>query len=151
MRQPTAVPTQTMSASDMRLEGLVGKNVSLTLSPATLLYSSSGLTTQLGQIYSYTHPITGRVISYDDRAVNIEVPFNIGRSQIAPSNNTDVNAQSYIRLYSNVPGETQPIFITTNIFPLAAPASDCTDSNQSFCHGTFSIWFDRGAVENSLQ
>ena len=81
----------------------------------------------------------------------MEVTFNIGRSQISTANNLDVNAQSYIRLYSNVASETQPIFITSAPAALASPASDCTDSNQSFCHGTFSIWLDRSAVESNLQ
>ncbi len=152
MRQPpTAIPTQTMSPADQRLENLIGKNATLTLSPTIQLYSSNALTTQLGTVFSYTNPITGRVISYDDRAINIEVPFNIGRSQVATSNNTDVNAQTYVRLYSNVPSETQQIFVTTSIVSLAEPVTDCTDSNKSFCHGTFSIWLDRTLAESSLQ
>ena len=151
MREPTAIPTRTMSAADQRLENLIGKNATLTLSPTIQLYSSSTLTTQLGTVFSYTNPITGRVVSYDDRTINIVVPFNIGRSQVATSNNTDVNAQTYVRLYSNVPSETQQIFVTTGIVSLAEPVTDCTDSNKSFCHGTFSIWLDRTLAENNLQ
>ncbi|MBQ4513456.1 MAG: hypothetical protein II969_10705 [Anaerolineaceae bacterium] len=151
MREPTAIPTQTMSPADQRLESLIGKNATLTLSPTIQLYSTSALTTQLGTVFSYTNPITGRVVSYDDRTINIVVPFNIGRSQVATSNNTDVNAQTYVRLYSNVPSETQQIFVTTGIVSLAEPVTDCTDSNKSFCHGTFSIWLDRTLAESSLQ
>ena len=147
--QPTEAPT--LSAADSRLEQMMTRNVTLSLNAATELYTSPSLSTRLGQVYSYNHPISGRILSYDDKTINMEVTFNIGRSQISTANNLDVNAQSYIRLYSNVASETQPIFITSAPSTLASPASDCTDSNQSFCHGTFSIWLDRSAVEANLQ
>ena len=147
--QPTEAPT--LSAADSRLEQMMTRNVTLSLNAATELYTSPSLSTRLGQVYSYNHPISGRILSYDDKTINMEVTFNIGRSQISTANNLDVNAQSYIRLYSNVASETQPIFITSAPSTLASPASDCTDSNQSFCHGTFSIWLDRSAVESNLQ
>lgn len=146
---PTDVPT--LSAADARLEGMMSRNVTLNLNAATELYSSPSLSTRLGQVYSYNHPISGRIVSYDERTVNMEVTFNIGRSQISMGNNVDVNTQTYIRLYSNVASETQPIFITSGPVTLAAPATDCTDSAQSFCHGTFSIWLDRAVVEGNLQ
>ncbi len=149
MPVPTDVPT--LSAADARLEGMMSRNVTLNLNAATELYSSPSLSTRLGQVYSYNHPISGRIVSYDERTVNMEVTFNIGRSQISMGNNVDVNTQTYIRLYSNVASETQPIFITSGPVTLAAPATDCTDSAQSFCHGTFSIWLDRAVVEGNLQ
>jgi len=147
--QPTPEPT--LSPRDARLEAMVGKNVTLTLSPATQFYSSEALTTMYGTIWTQNRPVTGRLVSYNDRAINIEVDFNIGRSRIATTNDLDVGSQTYIRLYSNVPAETEPVFVTSNTFPLTAPATDCTDTAQSFCHGTFSIWLDRTVVENNLQ
>jgi hypothetical protein len=129
----------------------MSRNVTLNLTPATELYNSSSLTSSLGRIYSYNHPVSGRIISYDDRTINMEVTFNIGRSQISMDNNMDVNNQTYIRLYSNVASETQPIFITSGSTSLAIPATDCTDTTQSFCHGTYSIWLDRTVAEGNLQ
>lgn len=152
-RKAAPMPTETpaMSAADLRLEEMMSRNVTLNLNAATELFSSSTLSTRLGQVYSYNHPISGRIISYDDRTINMEVTFNIGRSQISTANNIDVNGQSYVRLYSNVASETQPIFITSGPVTLSSPATDCTDTAQSFCHGTFSIWFDRNTVEGNLQ
>ena len=146
--EPTA--TATMNAADARLEEMMSRNVTLTLNASTDLYSSSTLTTRLGQVYSYNHPISGRIVSYDAKTINMEVTFNIGRSRIAPDN-LEVSAQSYIRLYSNTAQETQPIFITSAPANLISSATDCTDSAQSFCHGTFSIWLDRSVAEKNLQ
>ena len=149
-RQPAATATPTMSAADARLEQMVGQSVTLTLDDRTQFYTSEALTSQLGTIWTRNRPLTGRLVSYDDRSINIEVPFNIGRSRIATSNDMDVNSQTYIRLYSNVPSETEPVFVTSNVVPLASPATDCTDNAQPFCHGTFSIWLDRTMVESNL-
>lgn len=150
-REPAPTETPALSRADQRLEDMMNRNVTITLNAATELYTSDSLTTRLGQVYSYNHPISGRIVSYNDRAINIEVTFNIGRSQISTSNNLDVNGTSYIRLYSNVAAETQPIFITSGPATLASPATDCTDTQQSFCHGTFSIWLDRTVAEGNIQ
>ena len=149
-REPAATATAELSPADARLEGMTGKNVTLRLNPQTQFYSSESLSTQLGTLWNLNQPINGRLVSYNERSINMEVPFNIGRSRISTGNNIDVNAQTYIRLYSNVASETEPIFITSDVFPLASPATDCTDSAQSFCHGTFSIWLDRSVVEGNL-
>ncbi|MBR6089242.1 MAG: hypothetical protein IKP86_04855 [Anaerolineaceae bacterium] len=151
LREPSASPTAVKSPGDLRLDGMMGKRVTLKLTPATQLFSSQTLTTLLGQVYDYNQPLNGQLISYDDRSINVEISFNIGRSQISTGNNLDVNAQSNIRLYSNVPSKTTPIFITSGVMRLVSPATDCTDAAESFCHGTFSIWLDRTIVENNLQ
>ncbi len=148
----TEEPVPQMSDADMRLETLVDHDVTVTLSESTSLYSSQDLTSLLGNVWIYNQPITGRLVSYSDRYVNVEVPFNIGRSQISSENDRTVAAQTYIRLYSNVAAETQPVFALQTPVTLVSPAEDCTDvPGQSFCHGTISIWFDRGAVESSLR
>lgn len=149
-RLPAATATPEKSPADVRLDGLVGQSVTLTLDDRTQFYTSESLTSQLGTIWTRNRPLTGRMVDYNDRAINIEVSFNIGRSRIATSNDMEVNAQTYIRLYSNVPSETEPVFVTSNVVSLASPATDCTDSAQAFCHGTFSIWLDRTMVESSL-
>lgn len=149
-RLPEATATPAMSAADLRLEGMKGQPVTLTLDDRTQFYTSDTLTSQLGTIWTRNRPLTGRLVGYNDRAINIEVSFNIGRSRIATSNDMDVNSQTYIRLYSNVPSETEPVFVTSNVVPLASPATDCTDTAQSFCHGTFSIWLDRTMAESNV-
>ena len=149
-RLPAATATAEKSPADVRLDGLVGQSVTLALDDRTQFYTSESLTSQLGTIWTRNRPLTGRMVAYNDRAINIEVPFNIGRSRIATSNDMEVNSQTYIRQYSNVPSETEPVFVTSNVVSLASPATDCTDSAQSFCHGTFSIWLDRTMVESSL-
>ncbi len=140
-----------VSEADARLDSLIGHDVTITLTEATSLFTSDSLTSQLGNVWIYNQPITGRFVSYSDRYVNVEVPFNIGRTQISADNNQTVAAQTYIRLYSNVASETQPVFALQTPVTLVSPASDCTEvPGQSFCHGTISIWFDRTAVESSL-
>ena len=150
--RPTATeePTAVISEADARLDSMMGRDVNVTLLPSTGLFSTEGLTGQLGRIYDSNKPLTGRLVSYTDRAVNVEVPFNIGRSQISSDNNTDVAISTYLRLYSNVPSETAPIIILDTVTHLVSPASDCTEGAQAFCHGTVSIWFDRTAVESNL-
>ena len=150
--RPTATeePTAVISEADARLDSMMGRDVNVTLLPSTGLFSTEGLIGQLGRIYDSNKPLTGRLISYTDRAVNVEIPFNIGRSQISSDNNTDVAISTYLRLYSNVPSETAPIIILDTVTQLVSPASDCTEGAQSFCHGTVSIWFDRTAVESNL-
>ena len=149
-RLPAATATTVKSPADTRLDGLVGQSVTLALDDRTQFYTSESLTSQLGTIWTRNRPLTGRLVSYNDRAINMEASFNIGRSRIATSDNMEVNSQTYIRLYSNVPSETEPVFVTSNVVSLASPATDCTDSAQSFCHGTFSIWLDRTMVESNL-
>ena len=130
---------------------MIGKEVTVPLSASVTLFNSEALVNHLGNIFAYT-PISGKLISYTDKAVNIQIPFNIGRSQIATTNDTEVTGASYIRQYSAIPSETQPIFVLGGNASLVSPATDCTDDpGKSFCHGTFSIWFDRTAVESTLQ
>ena len=147
---PAATATAEKSPADARLDGLVGQSVTLALDDRTQFYTSESLTSQIGTIWTRNRPLTGRLVSYNDRAINIEASFNIGRSRIATSDDKEVNSQTYIRLYSNVPSETEPVFVTSNVVSLASPATDCTDTAQSFCHGTFSIWLDRTMVESNL-
>lgn len=149
-RPPTEEPTPTLNAADARLDSMIGKDVTITFSPSTYLFSTEGLTGQLGRVVDFSKTPTGRLVAYTDRAVNVEVPFNIGRSVISGENNTDVAISAYLRLYSNVPAETAPVVILDQVYSLVSPASDCTEGTQSFCHGTISIWFDRTAVENNL-
>ena len=149
-RPPTEVPTATITAADARLDAMVGHDVTITFAPSVFLFSTEGLTGQLGRIVDFSKTPTGRLVAYTDRAVNVEVPFNIGRSVISSENNTDVAISAYLRLYSNVPAETAPVIILDQTYPLTSPASDCTEGTQSFCHGTVSIWFDRTAIENNL-
>ena len=144
-------PTPELSAADAYLEGLLGRQVTVNLTASSALYNSDALNAQLGPVFNYTQPLTGRLASYSDTAVNIEMPFNIGRDRISSGNNTDVMAATNIRLYSEVPSETTPIFILQGASPLIEPATDCTDiPGQSFCHGTFSIWFDRPTIEGNI-
>ena len=147
--QEPAVPEKT--DADMRLDTLVGKDVTITLDASTRLFTADTLTTQLGSVWTPNQPLTGRLISYTDRYINIEAPFNIGRSVISADNDRNIAAGTYIRLYSNVPSETQPVLALQSPITLTAPAADCTEGPQSFCHGTISIWFDRTAVESSLR
>ena len=144
-------PTEFVSEADARLDRMLGQDVSLAMGGVTKFYSSSSLSTEMGTIWSPFVTITGRLVGYDDRTINLDIPFNISRSQISLENNLDVSAYTYDRTYSNAAAETDPIFITSGPFQLAAPATDCTDTAQSFCHGTFSIWFDRAIVEDRLQ
>ena len=144
-------PTAVLSAADAYLDGLLGKDVTINLSASTVLFNSEALSGQLGPVFNYTQPLSGRLVSYSDTAVNIEIPFNIGRDRISSGNDTDVMAATNIRLYSPVASESTPIFILQGAAPLAAPATDCTDvPGQSFCHGTFSIWFARSVVEYNI-
>ena len=147
-RPPTEAPTATVSAADARLDAMVGRDVTVTLSNSMGLYSTEGLSGQLGRIFDPNKPLSGRLTKYTDRAVNVEIPFNIGRSQISDDNNVGIS--TYLRLYSNVPSETAPIIILDLLTQLVSPATDCTDGPQSFCHGTISIWFDRTAIENNI-
>lgn len=150
--QPTEAPTPSVSAADARLDGMLGSNITVDLNASTYLYNSEALSGQLGPVFNYMQPLTGRLVNYTEKAVNIEIPFNIGRSQIDTANNLEVRAATNIRLYSQVASETTPIFILQSAARLASPATDCTDvPGQSFCHGTFSIWFDRSIVEGNLR
>lgn len=146
----TEIPAPVVSEADARLDSMMGRDITVTLLPSTALFSTEALSGQLGRIYDSNKPLTGRLISYTDRAVNIEIPFNIGRSQISSDNNTDVAISTYLRLFSNVPSETAPIIIVDVPTKLVTPATDCTEGQQSFCHGTVSVWFDRSAVESTL-
>ena len=150
--EPEVPAAPQVPEADVRLESMVGQNVTVTLTESTSLFSSQDLTSLLGSVWIYNQPITGRLVSYSDRYVNVEVPFNIGRSQISSDNDRSVASQTYIRLYSNVASETQPVFALQMPVTLVSPAADCTDvPGQSFCHGTISIWFDRSAVESSIR
>ena len=150
--RPTATeePTAVLSEADARLESMMGREISVQLLPSTGLFSTEALSGQLGRIYDSNKPLNGRIVAYTERAVNIQIPFNIGRSQISADDDTEVAISTYLRLYSNVPSETAPIIILDTVTRLVSPASDCTDGTQSFCHGTISIWFDRSSVESLL-
>ena len=150
--RPTEAPTKAVSAADARLDEMMTREVTLSLNSATRLFKSEGLYDELGSIYNYTQLLTGHLVSYTDTALNLEIPFNIGRSQISGENNTEVTAASNIRQYTTTASESNPIFILRERTSLVAPASECTEiPGQSFCHGTFSIWFDRSVVENNLR
>jgi hypothetical protein len=56
-----------------------------------------------------------------------------------------------IRQYSDVPAETTAIFITQTEVMLTSPATDCTDSKFSFCHGTISVWIPRTSIESTIK
>lgn len=160
---PTPIPTEAplvaileseeTSPADVRLDSMLGNNVSFDLTGTTLLFADEDLSesNQLGTVINYAQQINGKLAAYTDKAINIEAEFNIGRSQIEVANNRVVQNGSYIRLYSAVPSETTPIFILQKGIELVGTASACTDSQtQSFCHGTISIWFDRAAIESAL-
>ncbi len=151
IEKPTEEAAPPVPEADMRLESMLGKDVTLTLDASTRLFSTDTLTSQLGSVWTPNQPITGRLASYSDRYVNLEVPFNIGRSVISAENDRSIAAGTYIRLYSNVASETAPVFALQAPVTLISPAADCTEGPQSFCHGTISIWFDRTAVESSLR
>ncbi len=160
---PTPIPTEpsvvdlvegaAVSQADARLDSLLGSAVTFDLDGAAVLYADETLSAdnQLGTVVNYAEELKGRLAAYTDTAINIEADFNIGRSQIETANNRVVQNGSYIRLYSDTPSETTPIFILQKGIELVGTASACTDSQtQSFCHGTISIWFDRAAIESNL-
>ena len=153
IEEPTEVVPDVPEA-DRKVAAMVGTDVTLDLNNSILLYASSGLDTnyQLGTIIDITAPLTGRLVDYTSNAINLEVPVNIGRSQISPANDMEVSTTTNIRRYSDVPTATNPVFILQRPFQLIEPAKDCTETGgQIFCHGTFSIWFDRKYVENTLR
>ena len=161
---PTPIPTEqpsvialaegsAVSQADARLDSLLNSAVTFDLDGAAVLYADETLSAdnQLGTVVNYAEELKGKLVAYTDTAINIETDFNIGRSQIETANNRVVQNGSYIRLYSDTPSETTPIFILQKGIELVGTASACTDSQtQSFCHGTISIWFDRAAIESNL-
>ena len=151
--RPEEIQTE-VPAQDAKVASFVGRDVTIDLSNSVLLYASSDLDTnfQLGTIIDNTAPITGQMVEYTSRAVNVLVPCNIGRSQISTANDREVSVTTNIRLYSEVPSATKPVFILQRPVQLIEPAADCTESGgQTFCHGTLSIWFDRNYVEPSMR
>lgn len=171
--QATSLPTQTLpvaptvsqkeeipltadpnlSPADRHLNSLVGSPVTFNLDGNVDLFSDNMLTEdkKVGIIINYLQNVNGVLIGYNERAINLEIPFNIGRSQISPSNMMNVVRGTNIRQYSDVPAETTAIFITQTEVMLTSPATDCTDSKFSFCHGTISVWIPRTSIESTIK
>lgn len=148
----TATAEDVISPEDQKLEAMVGKAITFDLAGNLTLFDSDALDTasQLGAVINYAENVSGRMVAYTEKAVNIESEFNIGRSQISTTNNLDVKNATYVRLYSTVAAETTPVFILQKNIKLAKPAADCVSGQQMFCHGVISLWFDRSKIENSL-
>lgn len=148
---PTADPN--LSAADRHLNALIGAQVSFNLDGNVNMYDDNTLTEEkkVGIIINYLQNVNGKLIGYDAQAINLEIPFNIGRSQISSSNMMNVVRGTNIRQYSDVPAETTAIFITQTEVVLTSPASDCTDSQFPFCHGTISVWIPRSSIEASIK
>ena len=56
---------------------MMTREVTLSLNGNTRLFKSERLYDELGSIYNYTQLLKGRLVSYTDTAVNLEIPFNI--------------------------------------------------------------------------
>lgn len=160
---PTELPTAVvnvepempvgLSPSDEHLYALVGKKVLFDLNGNVNLFADEEMTPerQLGTVINFAQGINGILVSYNDKAVNLQSAFNIGRSQISISTYKNVSRSTNIRMFSDVPSATTPVFISQIELVLAEPASFCTSGDQEFCHGVISFWVSRDQIETSIK
>lgn len=142
-----------LSPSDRHLKALVGKDVSFTLSGGLALFSDEKLADglQIGTVTDFAQDVPGKLISYNEKAVNLEIPFNIYKSQVSASTLMNVLNGTNIRRYSDIPGNTPLVFITSTETVLTEALRNCTEGDASFCHGTYSLWIERSKIEDSIK
>ena len=142
-----------LSPSDLHLKSLLGQKVLFDLDGNVDLFADEAMTPEkkLGTVINYAQSVSGTLVGYTDKAVNLHAPFNIGRSQISISTYTNVNRSTNVRQFSDTPSATTPIFISQIEMILAEPASACTDSTQEFCHGTVSFWVPREKIQTTIR
>ena len=160
---PTAFPTEVLnvesvapaalSPSDEHLQALVGKKVLFDLNGNVSLFADEAMTPerQLGTVINFVQGMNGVLVNYNDKAVHLQSTFNIGRSQISISTYKNVSRSTNIRMFSEVPSATTPVFISQIEFVLVEPASACTSGDQEFCHGVISFWVPRDQIETSIK
>lgn len=158
--QPEAEPTAaaeiddpSLSPADRHLKAIVGQQVRFTLSGNMELFGDADLNPQLqiGTVTDFANDVGGKLIEFTDKAVHLEIPFNIFKNQVSSSTQMNVLRGTNIRRYSDTPGNTPLVFITAIDIVLTEPIKNCTESDSSFCHGTFSIWVDRSKIESSIK
>lgn len=160
---PTVIPTAdisvgsvtsvALSPADEHLQALVGKKVLFDLNGNVSLFADEAMTPerQLGTVINFVQGMNGVLVNYNDKAVHLQSTFNIGRSQISISTYKNVSRSTNIRMFSDVPSATTPVFISQIEFVLVEPASACTSGNQEFCHGLISFWVSRDQIESSIK
>ena len=142
-----------LSPADLHLKSLIGKDVVFNLDGNVDLYGDELMTPEkkLGVVINYVQNVPGKLIGYTDKMVNLEIPFNIGKSQISASTMQNVARQTNIRQYSETPSGTPPVFISQTEIVLTAPATNCGATAESFCNGTISVWIPREKIETSIK
>lgn len=156
---PTEIPAAEMTAdallspADRHLKALLGQQVKFTLSGNMPLYGDDELNPagQIGTITDYAQDVSGKLLAYNEKAVNLEITFNIYKDQVSESTQKNVKYGTNIRRYSDTPGNTPLVFITLIDCVLVEPIQNCTVEATSFCHGTFSLWIERSQIENSIK
>ncbi len=142
-----------LSPSDRHLKALVGKDVRFTLSGGLALFSEDSLDNshQIGTVTDFAQDVPGKLISYNEKAVNLEITFNIYKNQVSASTQMNVLNGTNIRRYSDTPGNTPLVFITSTETVLTGTLRNCTEGDASFCHGTYSLWIERSKIEESIK
>ena len=155
MGSETAIPSSTKVASlnpaDSVLDNYVGKTVKFGLPGNLSLYSGSDLKTELGKIVYFDNDASGALVGYTDQAINLEISFNIVRSQISTDTYLTVKAGTNVRKFTEPPSNSTLTMVTSQDIQLVSPATGCTTTDPSFCHGTISVWVERKKVESSIK
>ena len=139
--------------SDRHLNALLNQQVRFTLPGNLALFGDAELTPklQVGTVTDFAQDVGGKLVAYNEKAVQLEIPFNIFKDRVSASTQQNVLNATNIRRYSDTPGNTPLVFITMVDVVLTEPIKDCTEEATSFCHGTFSLWIERSGIENSIK
>lgn len=142
-----------LSPSDRHLNALLNQQVRFTLPGNLALFGDAELTPklQVGTVTDFAQDVGGKLVAYNEKAVQLEIPFNIFKDRVSASTQQNVLNATNIRRYSDTPGNTPLVFITMVDVVLTEPIKDCTEEATSFCHGTFSLWIERSGIENSIK
>jgi hypothetical protein len=141
-----------LSPADLHLRSLVGSNVTLNLDLNVDLFGDELMTEdkKFGVVIANIQNIPAKLVEYSDTMVNVEIPFNIGKSRLA-NNNLMVTRGTNIRQFTSPPSESATVFISQTEMNLLTAASGCGEAIESFCNGSVSLWIQRDKVVTYIQ